>query len=175
MFITACLVFGGCRKSDWSTDPPPPESIATTNKIRRERGVREIREAWTFYGRESGSEIWKDQPERICKKVHYDRSYDEIWIEHDYYYSGRTFLSPDGGTLREQLLIGYFYGPDRFSTYIITDNKQIESMVDGLKEWMKYPSPYDGGYLTYGRMGKTNEETLEVADRILKMWGLERL
>lgn len=164
----------GCE--DWSTDPPPPESIATTNKIRRERGVREIKETWTFYGRESGAEIWKEHPERICKTVQYDRSYDEIWIEHDDYYSGRTFISidPDGGTLRETLFINYFYGPDRFSINVLTDNKQIESMVDGLKEWMKYPSPYDG-YLTYGRMGKTNEETLEVADKILKMWGLERL
>jgi hypothetical protein len=48
-------------------------------------------------------------------------------------------------------------------------------MVDGLKNRMKYPSPYDGSYLNYGRMDKTNDETLEVADKILKMWGLERL
>ncbi|MHC4633207.1 MAG: hypothetical protein ACYS9C_18330 [Planctomycetota bacterium] len=173
-FLVVFMWLFGCEAEDWSTDPPPTENIVATNKIRKERGVREIKDSWTFYIRRSGKEVWKDKTRWICKNVHYDRYYQEIRYEADYYYSGRTFLSPDGVTTREKLLIGYFYGPDRFYTYIITDNKQIESMVGGLKEWMKYPSP-DGDYLTYGRMGKTNEETLEVADKILKMWGLERL
>lgn len=162
--------------NDWSTDPPPPESIAATNEIRRERGVREIKETWTFYGREFGAEKWKDHPEQICKTVQHDKSYHEIWIEYDDYYSGRTFTEPypDWGTSRETLSINYFYGPDRFSINVRTDNKEIESMVDGLKEQMRYPN-LDGDYLGYGNMGKTNEETLEVADKILKMWGLERL
>jgi hypothetical protein len=170
-FLVLFMCLFGCE--DWSTDPPTTENIAATNKIRRERGVREIKKAWTFYGRRSGREIWKEHPEGRCKTVHYDKSYDKIWIEHDYYYSGRTFRGFEGETV-EKLLICYFYGPDRFSLSILTGNRQIRSMVRGLKEWMEYPSP-DGDYLTYGRMGETNEETLEVADKILKMWGLERL
>jgi len=162
-------------KDDWSTDPPPPEKIEETNKIRRERGVREIKEDWTFYGRHFGAEIWKDPSGWSCKKVQHDKSYHEIWIEYDDYYSGRTFLTfPDKVSFREQLSINYLYGPDRFCISVITDNKEIESMVDSLKEWTKYTNP-DGDYLICGRMDKTNEETLEVAEKILKMWGLERL
>ncbi|MHC4676127.1 MAG: hypothetical protein ACYTBZ_26855 [Planctomycetota bacterium] len=175
-FAAVIFMMAGPPKDDWSTDPPAPESIAETNEIRRERGVREIKEDWTFYGRHFGAEIWKEPSGRSCKNVQHDKSYHEIWIEYDHYYSGRTFLSyPDRElTLRETLFIHYFYGPDRFSINVRTDNKQIESMVDGLKEGMRYPNP-DGEYLGYGRMGKTNEETLEVAEKILKMWGIERL
>ena len=161
-------------KDDWSTDPPPPESIAATNEIRRERGVREIKEDWTFYGRHFGAEIWKEPSGWSCKTVQHDKSYHAIWIEFDDYYSGRTFLTgPDKVNFRETLSINYFYGPNRFSISVITGNKEIDSMVDGLKERMRYPNP-DGDYLIYGRMDETNEEILEVAEKILKIWGLER-
>lgn len=157
---------------DWSTNPPPPEKIEETNRIRRERGVREIKEDWTFYGRRSWKEEWKDEKGRGCKNVHFDRYYQEIRYETDYYYSGRTFHAFEGET-EEILIIYYFCDPDRFSLSILTGNRQIRSMVRGLKEWMRYPSP-DGDYITHGRMGETNEETLDVAEKILKMWGLER-
>lgn len=172
--IAVCI--GSCEWRDWSTDPPPPESIAATNKIRKERGVRQIKETWTFYGRRSGKETWKDETGWGCKNVHYDKDYDEIRAESDYYYSGRTFpgWERDGHMIRERLYISYFYGAGRFAITVTTDNKEIESMVEGLGDMMKFPTKY-GSYVGYGEMGKTNKETLEVADKILKMWGLERL
>ncbi len=161
---------------DWSTNPPSAENIAATNKIRRERGVREIKDGWTFYGRRSGKEEWKDETGWGCKNVHYDRCYKEIRSECDYYYSGRTFTrwNRDRPVFREQLLITYTYGADRFALMITTDNKEIESMVDGLEERMQFQT-LSGEYVGFGNMGETNEETLEVAEKILKMWGIERL
>jgi len=176
-FITLC----GCSKkddkrSDWSTNPPPPETIAATNKVRKEHGVRQIKENWTFYGREFGWEKWKYETGQICKTVQYDRDYEEIRAESDSYRSGHTFPSTehDGSTCVEVLVISYYYGARRFAIAVVTGNKEIESMVDGLEDMMKFPTRY-GSYVGYGRMGKTNEETLKVADKILNMWGLERL
>ena len=174
-FVVFAGLFG-CERSDWSTDPPPPESIAATNEVRIEHGVRTIKKNWTFYARQFGEEKWHNAKGQLCKQVYYDRLYHDIHAESDYYYSGRTFrsLDPDGGTVQEMAQISYVYVAKRFAIAVITDNKEIRSMVDGLGEMLKYPTIY-GSYVGYGYMGRTNEETLNVADKILKMWGLERL
>ena len=180
----AILTFCGCSKEDeekiilrdWSTEPPSAEIIANTNKIRKEHGVRLIKDDWTFYGRDSGKEIWYDKNDNSCKNVYWNRSYQYIRRETDKYNTGVTFPSPDfdGGTMWEKLNITYHYGPKCFTLGVITNNKEIENMVSELKSRIRYPDKY-GSYTNWGSMGKTNKETLEVADRILKMWGLERL
>ncbi len=168
-----CITFCGCsdkeegRRSDYSTDPPSDEKIAETNKIREEYGIRQIKKNWIFNYREFGAERWKDEKGFPCKSVRYDKNYKQILSEHDFYYTGRTYpsLDPDGGTSFEHLTIAYDYTRGRFAVVPTTDNKDIINMVDPLKEHV----------IEFGFTGKTNEQALEVADNILKMWGLERL
>ena len=180
--LMTSITFCGCsekeegRRSEWSTEAPPPKSIVATNKIRQEHGVRQIKENWTFSYREFGAENWKDGQGRSCKRVYYDRNYKRILYETDKYVTGATFPSrdPDGGTSHEKLDITYYYAAKRFVISVTTNNKEIQSLFNQLKDRIKYPTR-DGGYLSSGQMGQTNEETLKVADKILKMWGLERL
>ncbi|MHC4656015.1 MAG: hypothetical protein ACYTDW_21635 [Planctomycetota bacterium] len=180
--LVNCITFSGCsdkeegRRSEWSTEPPPPKSVVATNKIRIEHGLRQVKENWSFNYHEFGAENWKDSQGRPCKRVYYDRNYKRILYETDKYFSGAAFPSrdPDGGTSYENLQITYYYAAKRFVISVTTNNKKIESMFNQLKDRIKYPTR-DGGYLSTGQMGQTNDETLEIADEILKTWGLERL
>jgi hypothetical protein len=175
IFIISCLVFGGCRKSDWSTDPPPAEKIVVTNKVRSELGVRQIKGNWTFYGREFGTEKWKYETGSACKDVMYDRNYETILCEADYYYSGClvSHPDPDADLVREMLQIVYDYRIKRFGIIVTTDNEDIKSMEDKLSDTTPDSSHFN--VAIPGFMGRTNKEALEVADKILKIWGLERL
>ena len=178
--IAGCIFLYGCpddtRTSDWSTDPPPDEVIAKTNEIRKKLGVRQIQDDWTFYGRQFGEEKWKDANGDGCKVVVYNENYEDILREYDTYRSGRTFqsLDPDGGIGPEFLAITYDYQQKRFAISAVTDNWEIKSMIEDLEKGLPdLRKGKDGGY--DGLMGKTNEETLEVVDKIFKMWGLKRL
>lgn len=172
MFISICLVFCGCsdkeeRRSDFSIKPPSDEKIVETNKIREEYGIRQIKKNWSFSYREFGIERWKDERNFPCKSVRYDKNYEQIISEHDYYHTGRRFpsLDPDGGTSSEHLTIAYDYVRRRFAVIPTTDNKGIIHMIDPLK----------GHIIELGYTGETNEQALDIADKILKMWGLKRL
>jgi len=173
LLCMACIAFCGCsdkedvRTSDWSTNPPPAQKITETNKIREEYGIRQIKETWTFYGREFAAEKWKDERGYQCKRVHYDENRQTILYEQDCYYTGHTYPSPDvdAGTTWEFLSIVFDYTHKRFSTIPTTDNKEVISLLD----------PLEDRVTKFGYIGKTNEETLEIAEKILKMWGLKRL
>lgn len=173
VLLAACMAFSGCsrRKSDWSTDPPPAEKIAATNEVRKKLGIRQIKKHWTFYGREFGAEKWKDG-NSSCKVVMYDKSYETILWEQDSYYTGRQFRSLDGETssVAEFLTVSYDYRTKRFGFASVTDNMEIMDMEMALHE-----TTLEAVGEILGFMGRTNDETLKVADKILKMWGLERL
>ncbi|MBA7700216.1 hypothetical protein ES703_108925 [subsurface metagenome] len=162
------LVSLGCSEKEyWSTDPPSDEKITETNKIREKYGIRQIKKNWSFNYREFGAEHWKDERGFPCKSVRYGKNSEQILSEHDFYRTGRTYpsLDPDGGNSFEKLTIAYDYIRGRFAIAPTTDNKNIIHMMDPLREHV----------IEFGYTGKTNEEALEVADKILKMWGLERL
>jgi len=163
-------------ESDWSIVPPSAETIRVTNEARQEHGVREIKQEWSFYGRQFGEEKWKDAKGNSCKVVACDRKYHMIESEDDYYYSGVMFQysDPDDGMTQEFLRISYYYPTKRFCIAVVTGNKEIELMVDRLPEFLGKPNIF-GGYSSSGSMGNTNEETLAVAEEILRRWGLERL
>ena len=165
-------VRSGARiKSDWTTDPPPAEKIAATNEVRKKLGIRQIKEHWTFYGREFGAEILKDG-KSPCKVVQHDKSYETILSEQDSYYTGRQFRSLDGETssVAEYLAVFYDYRKKRFGLAVVTDNEEIMDMEQAL-----YETTLVAVGEIHGFIGRTNDETLKVADKILKMWGLERL
>lgn len=161
---------GARMKSDWSTDPPSPEKIAASNKIRKELGIREIKHSWSFYGREFGGEKWKDG-KLLCKTVRYDDGYKTIQWETDEYYSGRRYQhsDPDSNSLvAEELNVCYDYRTERFSIVVSTDNEQF-------KDWEYELCETTPDNCSSGFMGRTDEDTLAVVDKILKAWGLERL
>ena len=169
VFLIICIVFSGCRKSDWSTDPPSAGRIEATNKNRKKLGIREIKKNWTFYGREFGAEKWKNGI-LGCKTVQHNNNYENILWEADYYYTGSlvSHPDPDAGLVGEKLQIVYDYRTKLFAIVVTTDNARIKEMEYGLQE-----TTPEGQ--SHGFMGRSNEETLEVAEKILKMWGLERL
>jgi hypothetical protein len=182
LYLAVIGGLSGCSDdSDWSTGPPPADKIAQTNNIRRELGIREVQGDWAFYGRQFGVETWK-QGQFQAKKVCYDDTFEEataegkpptayqysydynniLW-EQDYYYTGRTFPSttPDEGKVWEFLSLLYDYRTKRFGLDIITNDNQILAICSS--------RGLDSG------SGQTNEQTLEVADRILQLWGQDRL
>ena len=173
VLLAACMAFSGCsrRKSDWSTDPPSAEKIAATNKVREQLGIRQIKHTWSFYGREFGAEIWKSN-NMPYKVVQHDKSYETILWEQDNYYTGRQFRSLDRETssCAELFVVFYDYRKKRFGLAVVTDNEEIMDMEQALHE-----TTLAAVGEIHGFMGRTNDETLKVADKILKMWGLERL
>jgi len=170
MLLAACMTCSGCSDSDWSTDPPSPDKIAATNKVRQKLGIRQMKDNWTFYGREFGCEKWKETQNALCKRVKYDKEYETILWEEDRYYTGRQILTPDreAGLVSECLSVYYDYRSDRFSLTVSTDDEDIMAMENALIE-----TTPEGK--SFGFNARTNEETLEVADKILKKWNLKRL
>ena len=175
IFLAALILFGGCKRSDFSTNPPPQEKIEVTNKVRKKLNIRQIKKDWVFYGRQFRAEDWKDSTGRTFKRVQHNHTYETILWEQDYYYSGRTIPSQDrdSGPLLEMLTITFNYKSNRFYVVVTTDSDAIKGMEQYLEE--NTPATPEGGEVLPGFTGKTNEETLEVVDKILKMWGLQRL
>ena len=185
IILVICLIissiFSGCE-DDKSTGPPPEDKYVTigpppqeeverTNRIRAKIGIRQIKSDWVGKRRKDGAERWKDSKGRNCKGVGFDEKYEKIIAESDTYYTGRAFpcLDPDGGISEERLIISYSYGPKLFTLMISTEDPFF------LDKWLK---PWDvtstTEYCAGGHYGKSNEETLKIADEILDMWGLKR-
>jgi hypothetical protein len=141
--------------------------------IRKERSIPEIQRAWTFVRRCDDRETWKETGQHL-KHVYFQ--FDCIIMESDEYYSGRTFPSPDGETSAgaEFLVVHYFYGTERFAVDVVTGDESVEQMVEGLGGGMLFPGVF-GGFVQVGYFGASNEETLVVINKIIHMWGLERL
>jgi hypothetical protein len=176
----------GCSNKEGyeSTEPPSAERIAQTNEVRRKLGLREIKDNWTFEGRKlvkelrlretkddptfTGVERWKDNKGDGCKSIKYDDKYEEIVWEIDYYYSGRSFQKApnDDGPCKEFLALSYNYRTRHYSVFVASDDEEILSMVD---EWKDVPQSAEWN------MEERNAETLRVIEKILRMWGVQRL
>ncbi len=173
-----CSFCGGCRDSDFSTDPPAGETIRATNVIRQKLGVREIKDTWSFYGRRSDAEDWllEGANAKPAKRVQYDKEYKNILWEQDYYYSGRMIPSIDGegGPTEEMLTVTYSYACEHFTFVAKTDNPAVQSLEDHIC-WNVQPSLPKCACQKSGFRAQTNEETLKVVDKILEIWGIDRL
>jgi len=146
------ISIGGCSKSDdgWSQkNPPTKEEIEESNLKRKELGIRQIKDTWTFVRRGYQKIQWEDEKDGSSKQVEYDSDYSNIIWERDDYYSGRTYPcgDPDSPDLNvpEVLVIEYDYAKKEFSIHLVNE--------DGL----------------------TILATLEQADEILDKWGVKRL
>lgn len=186
------VMFCGCsKKKRWyeSTEPPSAEKIAKTNEIRKELGLREIKDDWAFGERTTNEEMvklrqkfnkkyggreiadederafkiferWYDSKGNKCKTVTYNKC-GEITHETDYYFSGRSYQDPDhhDSLIEEMFSLVYVYSERRYMALIASDNEQTVSLLS--EEW--------------GNTEQDNEENLQLADKVLKMWGLQRL
>ena len=84
------------RKRDPVLIGPSVLELQKTNKVRKQLGLREIKDTWNFYYRDLNVDKWKDT-EYQCKDVAYwDTSYTEIKWEGDYYYTGKKFVAMPG-------------------------------------------------------------------------------
>lgn len=202
-FVAFVVLACGCREEgDWSTDPPPPKKIAQTNELRRQHGVRQIKDDWVFCIRRAGEEVWKDG-KHACKKICYDDhstehgssaspeysyNYDRMLWEQDHYYTGRTFPSfdTDAGPSSENLAVYYDYRTGRFTVHVTTDDQQVLALANtrvsdgGMGVTNQGTSRAIQAQLVrvnefYGLGEATNEQALEFADKVLKMWGKSRL
>lgn len=164
-----CLAVLGCSRrggkgSDFST--VPPKDVQETNAVRKKLGIRLIKPAWTFYGRRSGAEDWADGKVGLCKRVQRAQGASKILWEQDYYYTGATYVppaDPQAGSVHEVLTISYHYGTKRFHVGYGGPDPRINAWMPALDD------------SEFGHMGKTNEETLSVADKALSQLGLQRL
>ncbi|MBE0535684.1 MAG: hypothetical protein IH624_08435 [Phycisphaerae bacterium] len=154
------LVGHGCVK-----EPPykkePVSDVAKTNEVRKELGIREVKDDWEFCGHRFGEDTWKYGAFE-CKKVKLNEELDRILWEQDYYYTGVTWTDIDG-TNREFLAITYDYNEGVF--FVVYNGQQAK--LDALQN--RLASTY------YGFMAETNEETLRIADEMLAAIGKSRL
>ena len=196
IFLLLCTIVvvmscGCSKKKKWyeSTEPPSAEKISQTNKVRKKLGLREIKDDWIFEGRKTNEDLvklrqkynkkyggreikdeddlafkiferWNDNTGNKCKTVTYNK-HEEITSETDYYFSGRSYQDPDhhDSTIKEMFGLMYLYSERKYLALIASDDKKIVSLLS--KEW--------------GDTEQSNEENLRLAEKILKIWGLQRL
>jgi len=196
------IVIVGCscdNKKDPGLIGPSSLEIQKSNAVRRELGIREIKDTWRFYYRKVTEETWNNGAYQ-CKKVAYwDNSYSKTKWEEDYYYTGKTFLSipgdPGERISRELFYVHYGYGDKTFSINYMGLNASILTMLQKLEsttwgnrdegdyEYGKDYSTADDvewnaeslGQITPGYRAESNSEPLKLADQILCLLGCSRL
>ena len=158
MLFVTLWVSTGCSQ-------PPPDT-EKTNAIRQKLGIRTINKDWHYCGMSYREQTWSSGNHGE-KKVARDAKGNILW-EQDYYYSGRTFTSPDpdAGTCSEMLSLCYDYSIQKFYIGIVTGEKSTEAAIESLEQLPSAP---------FGYAGTNNLATLTVADEILESWKMSRL
>lgn len=143
-----------------------PGDIAATNAVRANCDIRQIHSDWSFYGREFNADKWKLKAgdDSLAKVVQRGPQESILW-EEDYYFSGATFVHPHAGAGPdwEHLTIHYDYSTLEF--YISYSGVNSHALAD-----IKTLNLIHKGY-----KGASNQETLQVADSILRQWNGKRL
>ncbi len=170
--LLVCISFAcGCSPSGGFSTVPPKDNLQT-NATRTKAGIRAIKKEWAFYGREFMAEKWKDGT-NLCKMVQRDKS-GALLFEEDYYYSGATFLNAKGDTEWEFLSTHYEYSSNRFSLSYVGTNAAISALF---KNFTLTPigSKDQSGWQASAHAGTNDQQTLDVSDKVLAMWGRTRL
>jgi len=160
MWWSSLFVFMGCL--DAPRGPGARPDVKQSNQVRKKIGIRQIQNSWTYYGTEFGAEDWVGA-EGGYKRVQRDPHTGELLWEEAYYYSGRSFVTNKGNHPVEMLTVHYDYLRKRFSVAGVTDDVTIDKMVDNLESGKEQSRQM------------INQETIRLADTILRKWKRKRL
>lgn len=153
-----CLCgLGSCNRSNSATSKPAPTVNVAAESLRRNQiPLRQIKTNWTLYKSERNEEVWTSRTggEEV-KRLHRSTTGLLEW-EEDYYYSGRTFSTIDGVD-QEKAVLHFDYLTGRHELYYVGQSPSVETLMSQLS------------------VSSSNQQTLGVADQILKLWGLSRL
>ena len=171
LFPAIVLLLVGCSQP--AMDTTPPTNIAASNAIRKKIGIRQIQNAWKFYGREFDCEKWQagKQLVKIVQRSGPEKHASLFW-EQDYYYGTGSLSDPDGVKMQEQVVVTYDYDQARFFVAYTGENKQALNIINNIVVY----DPKPGDVVSeMGHAGKSNTETLKVADELTKLIGQNRL
>jgi hypothetical protein len=155
--LAVLFVGSGCNKSSTGSPQPSPNTMAE-NQQREKVGLRTVKPTWHLYRVEFGAEDWKVQQNGwLAKRIQRDSNGNPQW-EEDYYQSGKTYKTENGGQDWESITVHYDYGPGTLEVHYIGENSAIRAAFDALKNKASTPA-----------------EKLSVVDDTLKAWGLSRV
>ncbi len=129
------------------------------NQQREKVGLRTVMPTWHLYRVEFGAEDWKLQASDKwgAKRIQHDSKGNPQW-EEDYYYSGKTYKTENGGQDWERITVHYDYGPGILDVHYIGENSAIRAAFESLKSKASSPT-----------------EKFLVVDETLKAWGMSRV
>lgn len=161
IFHIACVFFlcglSSCnRNSSATSKTASAANVAAESARRTQVPLRQIKASWKFYKAERNEEVWTSTAggEEVKRLHRSDKGLLE-W-EEDYYYSGRTFSTIDGVNW-ENMVLHFDYLTGQFKLYYVGQSPAVETLMSQLPG------------------SSTNQQTLSIADQILKLWGLSRL
>ncbi|MCX8154902.1 MAG: hypothetical protein N3J91_00385 [Verrucomicrobiae bacterium] len=155
--LTLFFLAVACNRSSTSSPQPSPNTMSE-NPQRERVGLRTVKATWHLYRVQFGAEDWKvASNDYLAKRIQRDSQGKPQW-EEDYYYSGSTYRTENGGQDWERITVHYDYGPGTLEVHYIGTNSTIHAAFDGLKS-----------------KASTTAEKLSVVDETLKAWGLSRV
>jgi hypothetical protein len=118
MFVVSILL--GCHNKHTGSVASPIADSFRDNAKRKRVGISEIETNWFLYRREFGAEDWKETSESKFPRKRIQRDKENIlhW-EEDYYYSGRTYITENGGISHESITMHYDYRTLQMSIHYI--------------------------------------------------------
>lgn len=155
--VLALMCVGvACNRSSTAGPQPSPNTMAE-NQQREKVGLRTVKPTWHLYRVEFGAEDWKvKQNGSLAKRIQRDSKGNPLW-EEDYYQSGKTYTTENGGRDWESITVHYDYGSGTLEVHYIGEDPAIHAAFDDLKSKASTPA-----------------KKLSVVDDTLKAWGLSR-
>jgi hypothetical protein len=136
----------------------PSANMKTEDLERSRLGLRQIHADWFQYRTEFGAEDWKlrSSDRWLAKKIQRDTATGKPLWEEDYYYTGRTFATPEGQQW-EEITVHYEYGSRKLLVSYVGQDTATTSAVERANSL------------------PTLNEKLSAVERALEKWGIPRL
>ena len=145
-----------CNRSPTVAPQPSPNTMAE-NPQREKVGLLTVKPTWHLYRVQFRAEDWKvKQNDFLAKRIQRDSKGNPLW-EEDYYYSGKTYPTENGGQYWESITVHYDYGTGMLEVHYIGEDAAISEAFEDLKSKASTPA-----------------EKLSVVDATLTAWGLSR-
>ena len=157
LLVASLLLVTSCGKDPAAT-AGPSANMKTESLERSRLGLRQIHTNWFRYRSEFGAEDWKiaSSDRWLAKRIQRDTATGKTIWEEDYYYTGRTFVTPEGQQW-EEITVHYEYGPRKLLVSYVGQDAATTSAVEGANSL------------------PTLTEKLSAVERVLEKWGIPRL